>query len=120
MTHLFYIITGLLAAFELGKAINCRYIHAEYSLLRRMSRSDRSFYLKSRPELRVITIIDCMEFYFLLIGMFSGQKTFYVYVFVFLLMLSRFQRLGPWATCIDSLLTTAAFVLAILCKYNWI
>ena len=30
MTHLFYIIIGILAAFELGKAMNCRYIHAEF------------------------------------------------------------------------------------------
>lgn len=118
MTHLFYIVTGLLAAFELGKAINCRYIHAEYSLLRRMNRSDSSFYLKPRPELRVITLIDYVEFLTLAIGLFSHQWAFFL--FVILLMLSRFQRLGAWATCIDSLLTVAAFVLAIMCKYNWI
>ncbi len=37
MTHLFYIFIGILAAFELGKGMNCRYIHAEYGKLLRMN-----------------------------------------------------------------------------------
>ena len=118
MTHLFYIIIGTLAAFELGKAINCRYIHAEFGKLRRMNKSDRQLYLGFTPELRVITILDNIELGFCVAGIFQPEWPFFV--FVILQSLSRFQYLGSWATCIDSILTVGVFVSAILFHYNWI
>lgn len=118
MTHLFYIITGLLAVFELGKATHCRYIWAEYRKLRRMNKADRGLYLDYSPELRVITIVDIVEFVLCIAGLFLAEWPFFF--FVILLSLSKFQQLGSWATCIDSLLTVATFVTAISFHYNWI
>jgi len=118
MTHLFYIFIGILAAFELGKGMNCRYIHAEYGKLLRMNESDRRLYLYFTPELRVIKIIDNIELAFCVAGIFQQEWPFFV--FVLLLSLSRFQYLGSWATCVDSILTVGILISAILFHYNWI
>ena len=83
-----------------------------------MNESDRRLYLDFTPELRAIIIIDNIELAFCVAGILWSNWPFFL--FVILLSISRFQQLGSWATCIDSILTIVTFIYVILFHYNWV
>lgn len=116
MTLVFYILIALFGAYELAKAINCRNIYAERKMFYRMNKKEQRVYLDYSPTLNMIENTDYTEYVFLIVGLFTSQ--WFVFLFVILLSLSRFQRLGAWATCVDALLTAAAFAFAICNKYQ--
>lgn len=116
MSHIFYFLTALFAIYELAKMFNCRALYAERRKLFRMNKQDRSLYLDYSPVLNWVEKLDITEYIFLVIGLFSTQ--WFAYIFVIALSLSRFQRLGTWATWLDSLLTVLAFLFAIINKYQ--
>lgn len=116
MSHIFYFLTALFAVYELAKMFNCRALHAERRKLFRMNKQDRNLYLDYSPVLNWVENLDYAEYIILIIGLFSSQ--WFIYVFVIALSISRFQRVGTWATCLDCLLTVLAFSFAILNKYQ--
>lgn len=118
MSHIFYFLSALFAIYELAKMFNCRALYAERRKLFRMNKQDRSLYLDYSPVLNWVENIDLVQYIFLIVGLFSSQ--WFAYIFIIGLSLSRFQRLGAWATCLDSLLTALIFIFAIINKYQWL
>lgn len=116
MTHIFYIITVLMAILELMKMLRCRTLFYEYRKIGRMNKRDRNLYLQYNADYAMLVIADIAEIVFCFIGLLSSQ--WFAFAFILLLTYSKFKHLGIWALAIDNMLSICAFLFAAINKYH--
>ena len=122
MKHLFFLFVGLLALYEIMKALNCKKVYSrvtEYNRLSKDKDKDKGKIeacLKEHPLLLVMIALDILTWVTLISGLMISQWILFLMVIV--LSLSRFQRLGSWAVLLDSIITTAIYLFAIINTYH--
>jgi len=120
MKHFFYLFVGLFAVYEILKAFSCKKLYArrkEYRML--VKKDDQSLieaFLKAHPILTLVSIFDLGELIMCISGLMTSQ--WILFISVMLLSISRFQRLGSWAVCIDGIITTLIYLFAIINAYH--
>lgn len=120
MKHLFFLFVGLFAVYETLKAFCCKklYTHRrEYRLL--VKKDDKSLieaFFKAHPKVTLASIFDLGELIMCISGLMTSQ--WILFISVMLLSISRFQRLGSWAVCIDCAITTLIYLFAIINTYH--
>ena len=120
MRHLFYLLVGILAIYELIKMSNYKKVFARCDELRSISKSGdnqkQNNYIKEHPAILVMCIVDLLGWIVLFAGLMTNQ--WLLFLSVMFLSLSRFQRLGSWAVCIDSIVTAVIYLFAIINTYH--
>lgn len=120
MKHLFFLFVGLLALYEIMKALNCKKVYSRVTEYNRLSKDkDKGKIeacLKEHPLLLVMIALDILTWVTLISGLMTSQWILFLMVIV--LSLSRFQRLGSWAVLLDSIITTAIYLFAIINTYH--
>lgn len=116
MKHLFFLFVGFLALYEIMKALNCKKVYSRTCEYRHLPKEDVKAYLKEHPMLLLMSILDIFGWMTLMAGLMTNQ--WILFLAVMALPLSRFQRLGSWAVCIDSIITVAIYLFAIINTYH--
>lgn len=118
MKHIFFLLVGFLAFYEIMKALNCKKIYSHVRECIRLSKDKekQAEYYKAHPALFVIAFIDVLGWCILIVGLMTSQWVLFLAVMA--LSLSRFQRLGSWAVLLDSIITTAIYLFAIINTYH--
>lgn len=120
MKHIFFLFVGLLALYEIMKALNCKKVYSRVTEYNRLSKDkDKGKIeacLKEHPLLLVMIALDILTWVTLISGLMTSQWILFLMVIV--LSLSRFQRLGSWAVLLDSIITTAIYLFAIINTYH--
>ena len=112
MKHLFFLFVGFLALYEIMKALNCKKVYSRTCEYRHLPKEKVKAYLKEHPMLLLMSILDIFGWITLMAGLMTSQWVLFLAVMA--LSLSRFQRLGSWAVCIDSIITVAIYWFAII------
>lgn len=115
MKHIFFLFVGILALYEIMKALNCKRVYSHIRILH-SPKEDNNTYLKKHPMLLLMSILDLFGWITLIAGLMTSQWVLFLAVMA--LSLSRFQRLGSWAVCIDSIITVAIYLFAIINTYH--
>ena len=102
MKHLFFLLVGLLAFYEMMKALNCKRVYSCIYEYRHLPKEKIKAYLKEHPMLLLMSVLDTFGWITLMAGLMTSQWVLFLAVIA--LSLSRFQRLGSWAVCIDSII----------------
>lgn len=120
MKHIFFLFVGLLALYEIMKALNCKKVYSRVTEYNRLSKDkDKEKIeacLKEHPLLLVMIALDILTWVTLISGLMTSQ--WILFLVVIGLSLSRFQRLGSWAVLLDSIITTAIYLFAIINTYH--
>ena len=116
MKHIFYILVGFLAFYEIMKALNCKRVYSRRYKYRYLPKEKIKAYLKEHPMLLLMSVLDIFGWITLMAGLMTSQWVCFLAVMV--LSLSRFQSLGSWAVCIDSIITVAIYLFAIINTYH--
>lgn len=120
MKHIFFLLVGLLALYEIMKALNCKKVYSRVTEYNRLSKDkDKGKIeacLKEHPLLLVMIALDILTWVTLISGLMTSQWILFLMVIV--LSLSRFQRLGSWAVLLDSIITTAIYLFVIINTYH--
>lgn len=120
MKHIFFLFVGLLALYEIMKALNCKKVYSRVTEYNRLSKDkDKGKIeacLKEHPLLLLMSGLDIFGWITLMAGLMTSQWVLFLAVMA--LSLSRFQRLGSWAVCIDSIITVAIYLFAIINTYH--
>lgn len=120
MKHIFFLFVGLLALYEIMKALNCKKVYSRVTEYNRLSKDkDKGkieAYLKEHPILLLMSALDVLGWITLMAGLMTSQWVLFLAVMA--LSLSRFQRLGSWAVLLDSIITTAIYLFAIINTYH--
>lgn len=120
MKHIFFLLVGLLALYEIMKALNCKKVYSRVTEYNRLSKDkDKGKIeacLKEHPLLLVMIALDILTWVTLISGLMTSQWILFLMVIV--LSLSRFQRLGSWAVLLDSIISTAIYLFAIINTYH--
>lgn len=119
MEHIFYILICVMAFSELVKLGVSKNLYArtkEFNKLEKDNKEKRVGYMKEHPALLFVLFYDIFGWIMLLIGLMSSQ--WFCFLLIMLLSISHFQRLGAWAVRIDSFLTAAILIFAVVNKYH--
>lgn len=116
MKHIFFLFVGILALYEIMKALNCKRVYSRTYEYIHSPKEDKNTYLKKHPMLLLMSILDLFGWITLIAGLMTSQWVLFLAVMA--LSLSRFQRLGSWAVCIDSIITVAIYLFAIINTYH--
>lgn len=116
MKHIFYTMIFMLAMYECAKLANCKKLNKHIKALQGMNKLGRTWYLRAHPLLIFASLIDLSGFALLGIGLFSSQ--WLCFLIVLILSFSRFQTLGAWAICLDSVITIVIYIFAILNAFH--
>lgn len=116
MKHVFYILVFLQIIYETAKIIGCRKLHSETEAMERMDKTAREWYLWANPILGIALILDAVGMATLVMGLFTDQ--WYLFLLVLILSCSRFQKLGAWAVCLDSIVTIVIYIYVFMDSYN--
>jgi len=120
MKHLFFLFVGFFAVYETLKAFGCKKLYArrrEYRMI--VKKDDKTLieeFYKAHPKLPLVSIFDLGELIMCISGLMTSQ--WILFISVMLLSISRFQRLGSWAVCIDGIITTIIYLFAIINTYH--
>lgn len=117
MKHIFYFMILMLALYELAKAINCKVVYKRVSECRKLDKDARLGYFAAHPMLLFMVFIDIVGWLLVMTGLLTSQ--WLCFALVIALSLSRFQRLGAWAVCMDSIITMAIYLFAALNTYHF-
>lgn len=102
------------------KALNCKKVYSRVTEYNRLSKDkDKGkieAYLKEHPILLLMSALDVLGWITLMAGLMTSQWVLFLAVMA--LSLSRFQRLGSWAVLLDSIITTAIYLFAIINTYH--
>lgn len=102
------------------KALNCKKVYSRVTEYNRLSKDkDKEKIeacLKEHPLLLGMIALDILAWVTLIGGLMTSQWILFLVVIV--LSLSRFQRLGSWAVLLDSIITTAIYLFAIINTYH--
>lgn len=119
MEHFFYILICVMAFSELVKVGVSKKLYTRskgFIKLEKESKEKRFEYLREHPTLLFVLFYDIFGWILLLIGLMSSQ--WLCFLLIMLLSISHFQRLGAWAVRIDSLLSAAILIFAVVNKYH--
>ena len=116
MKHIFYTMIFMLAMYECAKLANCKKLNKHIKALQGMNKLGRTWYLRAHPLLIFASLIDLSGFALLGIGLFSSQ--WLCFLIVLILSFSRFQTLGAWSICLDSVITIVIYIFAILNAFH--
>ena len=118
MKHIFFLLVGFLAFYEIMKALNCKKVYSHIREYIRLSKDKKrqAEYYKTHPALIVMAFIDVLGWCILIVGLMTSQWVLFLAVMA--LSLSRFQRLGSWAVLLDSIITVAIYLFAIINTYH--
>ena len=118
MKHLFFLLVGLLALYEIMKALNCKRVYSRVTEYNRLSGDKKKIevYYKKHPLILGMIALDILGWLVLMAGLMTSQWVLFLAVMA--LSLSRFQRLGSWAVLLDSIITTAIYLFAIINTYH--
>lgn len=116
MKHIFFLFVGLLALYEIMKALNCKKVYSRIYEYRHLPKEKIEAYLKEHPMLLLMSGLDIFGWITLMAGLMTSQWVLFLAVMA--LSLSRFQRLGSWAVLLDSIITTAIYLFAIINTYH--
>lgn len=116
MKHVFYILVFLQIIYETVKVFGCRKLYRETEAMEAMDKAAREWYLWANPYLGIALILDVIGMATLVMGMFTYQ--WYLFLLVLILSCSRFQKLGAWAVCLDSIVTIVIYIYAFMDAYN--
>lgn len=117
MKHIFYFMILMLALYELTKASNCKKMYKRVHEIGKLDGAAKLGYLKAHPMMYLAILIELIGWMLAIVGILSSQWLFFVFVIV--LSLSRFQRLGAWAVCVDGIVTAAVYIFAALNTYHF-
>lgn len=118
MKHIFYFMVLMLALYELAKALNCKRMYKRVHECRKLDDDARTGYLKAHPMLCLAVFVEFVGWLTVAVGLLSSQ--WLCFALVMMLSLSRFQRLGAWAVCVDGIITIAIYLFAVLNEYHFI
>lgn len=116
MKHIFFLFVGILALYEIMKALNCKRVYSRTYEYIHSSKKYKNTYLKKHPMLLLMSVLELFGWITLIAGLMTSQWALFLAVMA--LSLSRFQRLGSWAVCIDSIITVAIYLFAIINTYH--
>lgn len=116
MKHIFFLFVGILALYEIMKALNCKRVYSRTYEYIHSPKEDKNTYLKKHPMLLLMSILDLFGWITLIAGLMTSQWVLFLAVMA--LSLSRFYRLGSWAVCIDSIITVVIYLFAIINTYH--
>lgn len=116
MKHVFYILVFLQIIYETVKVFGCRKLHRGTEAMESMDKAARKWYLWANPYLGIALILDVIGMATLVMGLCTDQ--WYLFFLVLLLSCCRFQKLGAWAICLDSILTIVIYIYAFMNAYN--
>lgn len=117
MKHIFYLIVGILALYEAMKALNCKRVYVRTNEFTRLkNKQEKEKYISEHPLVAMMGLIDTLGWITLIGGLMTSQ--WFLFLAVMVLSLSKFQRLGSWAVCIDSIVTFAIYMFAVINTYH--
>lgn len=116
MKHVFYILVFLQIIYETVKVFGCRKLHRGTEIMNGMDKAAREWYLWANPFLGIALILDTVGLATLVMGLCTDQ--WYLFLLVLILSCSRFQKLGAWAICLDSILTIVIYIYVFMDAYN--
>lgn len=120
MKHLFFLLVGFFALYEIMKALSCKKVYFHRKECNRLSKAkDKQkidAYYEQHSLLLVMIVLDIVAWITLIGGLMTSQWILFLSVMV--LSLSRFQCLGSWAVCIDSIVTAVIYLFAIINAYH--
>lgn len=117
MKHVFYFMILVLALYELTKALNCKKMYKRVHEYKKLDNDAKLGYFKAHPMLYLVTFIELIECIMMVAGLLTSQWLCFAVVIV--LSLSRLQKLGAWAVCVDGIVTTAVYIFAALNTYHF-
>lgn len=112
MKHVFYFMILMLVLYELAKAINCKVVYKRVSECRKLGKDAQLGYFAAHPMLLFMVLIDIIGWLLAIAGLLTSQ--WLCFASVILLSLSKFARLGSWAVFVDSIVTVAIYLFAVL------
>lgn len=118
MKHIFFLLVGFLALYEIMKVFNYRKVYSRVTEYNRLSgdKEKMEVYYKKHPLILIALALDILGWLVVIVGLMTSQWVLFLAVMA--LSLSRFQRLGSWAVCIDSIITVAIYLFAIINAYH--
>jgi hypothetical protein len=116
MEHIFYIIVCVLAFVELVKMPLSNKLYLRMKELRTLDKKSSILYMNAHPSLYVVFLHGIIAWIIVIVGLMSTQ--WFCFLFIILLSSSRFGRLGPWATYMDSFMSAAVYLFAVVNKYH--
>lgn len=118
MKHIFFLLVGFLALYEIMKVFNYRKVYSRVTEYNRLSgdKEKMEVYYKKHPLILVALALDILGWLVVIVGLMTSQWVLFLAVMA--LSLSRFQRLGSWAVCIDGIITVSIYLFAIINTYH--
>lgn len=116
MKHVFYALIIIQALYELVKLFRSKTLYRHVKVFQRLDKASKRWYLMAHPWLHVALLMDTFGILLLGIGLFSSQ--WLCFLIVLILSFSRFQTLGAWTICLDSVITIVIYIFAILNAFH--
>lgn len=73
MKHIFYLLVGFLAFYEIMKALNCKRVYSRTYKYRHLPKEKIKAYLKEHPMLLLMSVLDIFGWITLMAGLMTSQ-----------------------------------------------
>lgn len=73
MKHIFYLLVGFLAFYEIMKALNCKRVYSRTYKYRYLPKEKIKAYLKEHPMLLLMSVLDIFGWITLMAGLMTSQ-----------------------------------------------